>query len=136
NTAEGWQLSTPSPIMYAAHKASLDIFEAAGFENVVQKGATMAANLISVLEDVNNRLHTKLLQVITPVKPEERGCQVSILMLQNGREVFEALSKNGVFADWREPDVIRIAPVPLYNTFEEIYQFGQLLFNACAAFKN
>ncbi|HVG40786.1 MAG TPA: kynureninase, partial [Chitinophagaceae bacterium] len=100
NTAEGWQLSTPSPIMYAAHKASLEIFEAAGFENVVQKGATMAAYLVSLLEDVNNRLHTKLLQVITPVESAERGCQVSILMLQNGREVFEALSKNGVFADW------------------------------------
>jgi kynureninase len=70
-----------------------------------------------------------MIRVLTP--KTNKGCQVSLLMLQNGKEVFDYLSDRGVFADWREPDVIRIAPVPLYNTFEEVWHFSQLLHKAC-----
>jgi kynureninase len=69
-------------------------------------------------------------QVLTP--SNNKGCQVSMLVPKSGREIFQTLSDNGVFADWREPDVIRVAPVPLYNTFEEVYLFGQILEQACA----
>ena len=65
--------------------------------------------------------------MITPVNEMERGCQVSILMLKNGKEVFTALTENGVVADWREPNVIRVAPVPLYNTFEDVWKFGEIM---------
>lgn len=64
--------------------------------------------------------------IITPSAPDERGCQISILMKKNGRKVFEKLTHAGIVADWREPDVIRVAPVPLYNSFEEIYRFAEL----------
>ncbi|HXS58380.1 MAG TPA: hypothetical protein VN726_19755, partial [Hanamia sp.] len=66
-------------------------------------------------------------EIITPQFENEHGCQVSMLVLENGKEIFEFLNKNGVIADWREPNVIRVAPVPLYNTFEEIYQFGEII---------
>ena len=66
------------------------------------------------------------MQILTPANENERGCQVS-LAIKKGKKVFDDLSQNGVYADWREPDVIRIAPVALYNTFEEVWQFGQLL---------
>ena len=64
--------------------------------------------------------------MITPTDPKERGCQISILMKKNGRKVFDRITRAGIIADWREPDVIRIAPVPLYNTFEEVYRFVEL----------
>ena len=68
--------------------------------------------------------------VITPGQNEERGCQLSLLMKRNGKKVFNTLIKNGVIADWREPDVIRIAPVPLYNTFEEVFRFVEIFGSA------
>lgn len=128
-TAEGWQLSTPSPILYAAHKASLQIFERVELDKLFQKGRQLSNYLLFIIKEMNRKLPAPFIKVITPL--EEKGCQVSMLMLQKGKEVFNVLSENGVFADWREPDVIRVAPVPLYNTFEEVYQFGQLLERAC-----
>ena len=71
----------------------------------------------------------KLIEIITPRDESEHGCQVSVLMLEKGKEIFESLKKNGVIVDWREPNVIRLAPVPLYNTFEDIYKFGQIIKN-------
>jgi kynureninase len=128
-SAEGWQLSTPSPILYAAHKASLEIFDAAGMPVLQEKGKLLSDYLLYLLAEINHSLPAKMLQILTPAS--EKGCQVSLLMLQNGKEVFDYLSDRGVFADWREPDVIRVAPVPLYNTFEEVWHFSQLLFKAC-----
>ncbi|MBA3674111.1 MAG: kynureninase [Chitinophagaceae bacterium] len=125
-TAEGWQLSNSPIISMAAHKASLDIFEEAGMEYLLKKSKQLTGYLLFILDEINNA-NKKALQVITPKNEEERGCQVSILMLQKGKEVFDALKKHGVLSDWREPDVIRVAPVPLYNTFEDVYQFGQTL---------
>ena len=69
----------------------------------------------------------KVLEIITPANVVERGCQVSIMMLKDGKRVFDELTKQGVIADWREPNVIRIAPVPLYNSFEDIFRFGEII---------
>jgi kynureninase len=95
-------------------------------ENLFKKSKQLTGYLLFILDEINNA-NKKALEVITPNNEEERGCQVSILMLQKGNEVFDALKKHGVLSDWREPDVIRVAPVPLYNTFEDVYQFGQIL---------
>jgi kynureninase len=128
-TAEGWQLSNSPILNMAAHKASLDIFEEAGFENVVKKGKKLSAFLLFVLDDINASCSKKIIEIITPRDESEHGCQISVLMLEKGKEIFESLKKNGVIVDWREPNVIRLAPVPLYNTFEDIYKFGQIIKN-------
>ena len=130
-TAEGWQLSTPSPVLYASHKASLEIFEEAGFDEVIRKGQALSDYLLFIIDDLNSRLAKPMIQILTPRHQNEKGCQVSMLMLQNGKAVFDALTKSGVFADWREPDVIRVAPAPLYNSFEEVWKFGEILVEAC-----
>jgi kynureninase len=126
-TAEGWQLSTPSPILYAAHRASLEIFSEAGFDRIRNKGQQLSDFLLAVLDDINNESSNPALQILTPREQRSKGCQVSILMNQMGRETFDLLSKEGIFADWREPNVIRVAPVPLYNSFEEIWRFADVL---------
>ena len=128
-SADGWQLSTPSPILYAAHKASLEIFEEAGINMVFEKNKELNSYLWFVLDEIRKGLKDDELKILTPSNEQERGCQVS-LAVKNGKKVFEDLSQNGVFSDWREPDVIRIAPVALYNTFAEIWQFGRLLKSA------
>ena len=126
-TAEGWQLSTPPLLLLACHKASLDIFEKAGMKNLVQKGRQLSSYLLFILNQINQESDRKLIEILTPQNENERGCQVSMLMLQNGKMIFDELSNEGVFADWREPDVIRLAPVPLYNKFEEVWKFGEIL---------
>ncbi len=126
-TAEGWQLSNAPVLSMAAHKASLDIFAEAGMQNLVSKSRQLSNYLLFILEKINSLTTTPLLEVISPKKEEEKGCQVSILMLQNGKNIFEALKKHGVLADWREPNVMRVAPVPLYNSFEDVFRFGEML---------
>jgi kynureninase len=126
-TAEGWQLSNAPVLSMAAHKAALDIFEDAGMDNVIAKGKQLSNYLLFILDEINSGVNEKMIEVITP--RDEKGCQVSMLMLQKGKEVFEALKQNGVLADWREPNVIRVAPVPLYNSFEDIYRFGEIVKN-------
>lgn len=126
-TAEGWQLSNAPILSMAAHKASLDIFEEAGMVRLREKGKKLSAYLHYILDDINRRMFEKVIEVITPVDEKERGCQVSMLMLKSGKEVFAALSEQGVIADWREPNVIRVAPVPLYNTFEDVWKFGNII---------
>lgn len=123
-SAEGWQLSTPSPMLYAAHKAALEIVEEAGWENVWKKNRRLNDYLWAMLDSIQMEM-PEAFRIFTPRSRDEKGCQVS-LAVKNGRAVFDDLSGQGVFADWREPDVIRIAPVGLYNTFEEVWQFGQL----------
>ncbi len=128
-TAEGWQLSTTPILNMSAHRASLDLFEEAGFENIIAKGKQLSAFLIFILDDINASASKKIIEIITPRNENEHGCQVSILMLEKGKEIFESLKKNGVTVDWREPNVIRLAPVPLYNTFEDIFRFGEIIKN-------
>ncbi|MFI5187223.1 MAG: kynureninase [Chitinophagales bacterium] len=133
-TAEGWQLSTPSLLLYASHKAALDIFEEAGWQNVQAKKNLLNHYLWFTLDEIAKSFSSKApawpagrIEFITPRREEERGCQVSMLMHERGREIFDELAKQGVMADWREPNVIRIAPVPLYNTFEEVWRFGNMI---------
>lgn len=126
-TAEGWQLSNAPILSMAAHKASLDIFEEAGFDNLVAKGQQLSDYLLLILDDINASQDRKAIQVITPRGAAEKGCQVSMLMLERGKEIFNALKQQGVIADWREPNVIRVAPTPLYNTFEDLWRFGDII---------
>lgn len=126
-TAEGWQLSNAPILSMAAHKAALDIFEEAGMEKLHTKRKQLAGYLHYLLAEINRRHAEKVIEVITPADENERGCQVSMLMLKRGKEIFDGLMKQGVIADWREPNVIRVAPVPLYNTFEEVWRFGALV---------
>lgn len=126
-TAEGWQISNAPVLSMAAHKASLDIFEEAGMGNLFAKGKMLSDYLLFILNDINASSAEKVIEVITPA--EAKGCQVSMLMLKKGKEIFETLKQNGVLADWREPNVIRVAPVPLYNTFTDVFTFGQIIQN-------
>ena len=126
-TAEGWQLSNAPVLSMAAHKASLEIFKEAGMDNLISKGKQLSSYLLYILDEINQSVTENIIEVITPENENERGCQVSMLMLQNGKNIFEALKKEGVIADWREPNVIRVAPVPLYNSFEDVYRFGEII---------
>lgn len=126
-SAEGWQLSTPSLLLYACHKASLDIFEYAGWENTAAKGIRMSNYLRFLLDAVQSSCEEEIFEVITPAHENEKGCQVSLLMHKNGKKIFDLLTTAGIITDWREPDLIRMAPVPLYNTFEEIWIFANTL---------
>jgi kynureninase len=126
-TAEGWQLSTPSLLLYASHKAALQIFEEAGWDNLRAKQKAVNNYLWFVLDELNKSSDKEVIEFITPKNNGEISCQVSMLMLRQGREIFEELGRRGVMVDWREPNVIRIAPVPLYNTFEEVWRFGNII---------
>ena len=123
-TAEGWQLSNAPILSMAAHKAALDIIEEAGMERLLAKGKMLSNYLLFVIDSVNNNQN---IEIITPKTETEKGCQVSMLMKQNGKQIFDELTKQGVIADWREPNVIRIAPVPLYNRFEDVWKFGNIV---------
>jgi len=125
--AEGWQLSTPALFLYAAHRASLEIFEEAGWSNILAKQKLLNNFLWFLLDELSRMAAGKSIQFITPKNSAERGSQVSLLMFQRGREVFDFLTRKNIMVDWREPNVIRIAPVPLYNTFEEVWQFADTL---------
>ncbi len=126
-TAEGWQLSNAPILSMAAHKAALDLFEDAGMEALIAKGKLLSSYLFFIIDEINAGAKNKLIEIITPRHDKERGCQVSLLMLEKGKEVFDALKQHGVLADWREPNVIRVAPVPLYNTFMDVFTFGQIV---------
>ena len=125
-SAEGWQLSTPSLLLYASHKASLEIFAEAGMERLHAKRKRLNNYLWFILDEVNEKSSKKIMEFITPRNEDERGCQVSILMLEKGRAIYEGLMKAGIIVDWREPNVIRLAPVPMYNSFEEVWKLGEV----------
>lgn len=126
-SAEGWQLSNAPVLSMAAHKASLDVFEEAGWEKVFAKARSLNQYLWHVLDEVNAACTDAPVKIITPRNETEHGCQVSMLMMRDGKKIFEELKKQSVIADWREPNVIRIAPVPLYNSYEDVYRFGQII---------
>ncbi len=126
-TAEAWQLSNAPVFSMAIHRASLEIFNEAGMDALVEKSRKLSGYTHTVIEKINADAGEELIQVITPTDQHERGCQVSMVMKKNGRMVFDALLKNGILTDWREPDVIRIAPVPLYNSFKDVFDFYSTL---------
>jgi kynureninase len=123
-TAEGWQLSNAPILSMAALRASLDLFEAVGMDALRAKSLRLTGYLAYLLGE---RLSPEALTVITPSDPTQRGCQLSLLTGPQGRSWFEALTAQGVICDWREPNVIRVAPTPLYNRFEEVWQFVEIL---------
>jgi kynureninase len=126
--AEGWQLSNAPVLGMAAHLASLEIFEDAGMERIAQKRDQMTAFLAFLIEDVSVRNQEKCsFEIITPNNPSQRGAQLSILAKGQGKQLFDRLTDLGVIADWREPNVIRIAPAPLYNSYEDCLRFAQYL---------
>lgn len=124
-SAEAWQLSTAPMMQLASHYASLQIIEAAGFDTMVTKSRALSSYLLFVLNAINE--NGKYFTIITPQAANEHGCQVSISVHQNAKKIFDQLLPAGIFADWREPNVIRVAPVPLYNSFKEIFTFAQTL---------
>jgi kynureninase len=126
--AEGWQLSNPPIFQLATLKASLDIFEEAGMKNLVEK----SIKLTGYLEFLLGEIHDERISVITPSDANQRGCQLSIRVKNADKNLFKAISDKGVIADWREPDVIRVAPVPLYNSFADVNKFAQILKNCLA----
>lgn len=126
-TAEAWQLSNAPVLAMAVHKASLDIFMEAGIENLRAKSIELTNYLEFVVQQVSDSVENASFEIITPSNPEERGAQLSILSHGSGKELFDFITKEGVIADWREPNVIRIAPVPMYNNYEDVYRFGEIL---------
>jgi kynureninase len=126
--AEGWQLSNPPIFQLAALKASLDVFEAAGMKNLIEKSKQLTGYLEFLLAEV----HDERISVITPADEEMRGCQLSIRVKDADKNLFKAVSDKGVIADWREPDVMRVAPVPLYNSFSDVFKFALILKNCLA----
>lgn len=125
-SAEGFQLSNPSILDMAAHRAALDLFDRAGFAELVKKSKKLTGFAQFILDEINSN-DNSVLEVLTPRAENERGCQLSILIKNNAKQVFDHLKQQGVICDWREPGVIRIAPAPLYNSFMDVYQFGQIL---------
>jgi kynureninase len=121
--AEGWQLSNPPIFQLAALKASLDIFTEAGMKNLIEK----SKKLTGYLEFLLGEIRDERISVITPSNAEMRGCQLSIRVKNSDKSLFNAITEKGVIADWREPDVIRVAPVPLYNSFTDVYKFAGIL---------
>src|SRR5690606_17391213 len=134
-TAEGWQLSNAPVFSMAVHKAAIELFEEAGMEKLSKKGKQLSAYLVFLLKDLATKFPTHSISVITPENENERGCQVSFIIKKDGRSVFNQLMDQGVSAGWREPEVIRVAPVPLYNTFEEVWQFSDMICKILAATK-
>lgn len=122
-TAEGWQLSNPPIFQLAALNASLDIFEEVGMEKLNIK----TKKLTGYLEQLVNSLGKDTIEIITPSDVTQRGCQLSIRVKNADKSLFEELTKQNIISDWREPDVIRVAPVPLYNSYEDCYKFSDIL---------
>lgn len=123
--AAGWQLSNAQIFAMAPHKASLDIFHAVGMPALRKKSLQLTAYLQYLLDQLNAQGAN--LQTITPRNPNERGAQLSILTGSNGKKLHQQLLNQGVISDWREPNVIRVAPVPLYNSFYDLFQFYEIL---------
>ncbi len=121
--AEGWQLSNPPILSMAAIKASLDIFDQVGINALIEKSKLLTAYLEFLIKSMGN----EAISIITPSNPKERGCQLSIQVANANKSLHKELTANGVITDWREPDVIRCAPVPLYNSFEDVFKMIEIL---------
>jgi kynureninase len=126
--AAGWQLSTSPIMLLALHKAALDIFEqAGGLAPLRAKSELLTGYLEFLINEINKNNGEELFKIITPANKGERGCQLSIVCRQNARAAFNFLTDNGIIGDWREPNVIRLSPVPLYNSFKQVFEAGRIL---------
>ncbi|MGB5238949.1 MAG: kynureninase [Flavobacteriaceae bacterium] len=129
DTADAWQISNAPILSLAPYLASLELFEEVGMEALIEKRKLITAYLEYILEEVSREVKGNF-EIITPA---DRGCQLSVLLHGEGRSLFEYLMKEGVIVDWREPNVIRLAPAPFYCSFEDMYRFGQILKNGIIA---
>jgi len=138
--AERWQLSNAPILSMAACKAALDVITEAGFEKMRKKSALLLSYLEFLVTEINaSQPEGKKFEFLTPKEDSvyvpkgiQPGCQFSIIAHGRGKELFNALVKEGVVPDWREPNVIRLAPVPLYNSFEDLYKFAEILKRLCS----
>lgn len=122
---DGWQLSNVPVLQGAAHLASLDLFRKAGIKRLRKKSIALTGYLEFLIREVDpNEDH---ITILTPPEPDQRGCQLSLFMKKDGKKTFSKLIKHNVIADWREPNVIRVAPTPMYNTFEDVFRFASIL---------
>jgi kynureninase len=108
-------------------KASMDIFDEVGMPNLIAKSRILTNFMEFVFNDISDRHMKCHLEIITPKEEKHRGCQLSVLTHGQGKDMFDYITQEGVIADWREPNVIRLAPVPLYNSFEDVYLLGQTI---------
>ncbi|MFX1318777.1 MAG: kynureninase [Promethearchaeota archaeon] len=125
--AAGWQISSFSPLLLAPLDASLKMFDEVSLQRLRKK----SLQLTGYLEFLLDQIGANQFSILTPRDPNQRGCQLSIQTHHNGKVLFEHLTKAGIYCDWREPDVIRVAPVPFYNTFTEVFEFAEVLRAAC-----
>ena len=123
--AAGWQLSNAQIMAMAPHLVSLNMFDEVGMEALREKSLKLTGFLEFLLRKSNER--EQRFRILTPTDPQQRGCQLSIAAGKEGKRLFDHLTANGVIADWREPEVIRVAPVPMYNSFEDVWQLANLL---------
>ena len=125
--ADGWQISNLPILSLAPYLASVEMFAEVGMDKLIAKRNLITSYLEFVLHEIDKELEEADFEILTPANQEERGCQLSVYLHGQGRELFEKLMKNGVITDWREPNVIRLAPAPFYCSFEDMYEFGQIL---------
>jgi kynureninase len=125
--ANGWQVSNLPILSLAPYLASVELFNEVGMDRLIEKRNQLTAYLEFVLHDIDSQLEGADFEVITPKNQEERACQLSVYLHGQGRNLFDYLMQNGVITDWREPNVIRLAPAPFYCSFEDMYNFGQIL---------
>ena len=125
--ADGWQISNLPVLSLAPYLASTEMFAEVGMEKLITKRNQITAYLEFILHEIDKELDGTEFEIITPSNQEERGCQLSVFLHGQGKELFHYLMKNGVITDWREPNVIRLAPVPLYCSYQDMYNFGQIL---------
>lgn len=125
--ANGWQVSNLPILSLAPYLATVEMFAEVGMEKLITKRNTITSYLEFILHEIDKEIDGTEFEVITPSNQSERGCQLSVYLHGQGKELFTYLMQNGVITDWREPNVIRLAPVPFYTSFEDIYTFGQIL---------
>ena len=121
--ADAWQVSNPPVLSLAPYLASLKMFEEVGMEALIAKREKIVAYLEFVLREIDKEVDGSF-EIITP---KDRGCQLSVFLHGHGKSLFNFLMRNGVITDWREPNVIRLAPAPFYCSYEDMYRFGQVL---------
>ncbi len=126
--ADGWQISNLPILSLAPYLASVEMFKEVGMDKIINKRNLITSYLEFILKEIDKEVAGHF-EIITPTNQEERACQLSVFFHGEGRSLFDYLMKNGVVTDWREPNVIRFAPVPLYCSFEDMFNFGQILKN-------
>ncbi len=124
--ADGWQVSNLPILSLAPYLASVELFAEVGMEKLIAKRNQITAYLEFIVHEIDKEVDSTF-EIITPTNQEERACQLSVFLHGEGRSLFDYLTSNGIITDWREPNVIRLAPVPLYTSYEDMYRFGQIL---------